>query len=109
MANPLWYSCLGNSTDRGAWWAKIHGVTKESDMTSGLNSTREAVTKNHKLNGLNNQNLFSHGSGGWKPKLRVSAGPVPSEGLEGECEQASLQLLGVVGNLWGSLVAETSP
>ena len=26
--NPLQYSCLGNSMDRGAWWAIIHGVTK---------------------------------------------------------------------------------
>ena len=27
--NPLQYSCLGNSMDRGAWWAIVHGVTKE--------------------------------------------------------------------------------
>ena len=27
--NPLQYSCLRNPTDRGAWWAEIHGVTKE--------------------------------------------------------------------------------
>ena len=26
--NPLWYSCLGNPRDRGAWWATVHGVTK---------------------------------------------------------------------------------
>ena len=26
--NPLQYSCLGNSMDRGAWRATIHGVTK---------------------------------------------------------------------------------
>ena len=26
--NPLWYSCLGNPKDRGAWWATVHGVTK---------------------------------------------------------------------------------
>ena len=31
--NPLHYSCLGNSMDRGAWWATVHGVTEESDMT----------------------------------------------------------------------------
>ena len=31
--NPLQYSCLGNPKDRGAWWATIHGVTKESDTT----------------------------------------------------------------------------
>ena len=26
--HPLQYSCLENSTDRGAWWAKVHGVAK---------------------------------------------------------------------------------
>ena len=26
--NPLQYSCLENSRDRGAWWAIVHGVTK---------------------------------------------------------------------------------
>ena len=30
--NPLQYSCLGNPTDRGAWWAPVHGVAKDSDM-----------------------------------------------------------------------------
>ena len=25
---PLQYSCLENSMNRGAWWAKVHGVTK---------------------------------------------------------------------------------
>ena len=31
--NPLQYSCLENPTGRGAWWAIVHGVAKESDMT----------------------------------------------------------------------------
>ena len=31
--NPLQYSCLENSLDRGAWWAVVHGVAKESDTT----------------------------------------------------------------------------
>ena len=35
--NPLQYSCLGNPMDRGAWRAIVHGVTKELDMTEGLN------------------------------------------------------------------------
>ena len=26
--NPLQYSCLENSMDRGAWWATVHGVMK---------------------------------------------------------------------------------
>ena len=28
---PLQYACPGNPMDRGAWWATVHGVTKESD------------------------------------------------------------------------------
>ena len=31
--NPFQYSYLGNPMDRGAWWATVHGVTKESDMS----------------------------------------------------------------------------
>ena len=28
--NPLQYSCLENSMDIGAWWAAVHGITKEN-------------------------------------------------------------------------------
>ena len=35
--NPLQYSCLENSIDRGTWWATVHGGLKESDMTELLN------------------------------------------------------------------------
>ena len=31
--NPLQYSHLENPRDRGAWWATIHGVAKELDMS----------------------------------------------------------------------------
>ena len=31
--NPLQYSCLENSMDRGAWRAPVHEVTKEPDTT----------------------------------------------------------------------------
>ena len=31
--NPLQYSCLENSMDRGAWQATVHRVNKELDMT----------------------------------------------------------------------------
>ena len=31
--NLLQYSYLGQSMDRGAWRATVHGVTKESDAT----------------------------------------------------------------------------
>ena len=26
--NPLWYSCLENPRDGGAWWVAVHVVTK---------------------------------------------------------------------------------
>ena len=34
--NPLQYSCLKNSMDRGAWWATAHRVAKELDMTESI-------------------------------------------------------------------------
>ena len=36
--SPPQHSCLGNPMDRGAWWAIVHGVEKELDMTKQLNS-----------------------------------------------------------------------
>ena len=42
--NPLQYSCLGNPLDREGWWATVHGVAKESDMTKWL-KTRKAFVK----------------------------------------------------------------
>ena len=32
--NSLQDSCLGNPMDRGAWWATVHEVTKESDFVT---------------------------------------------------------------------------
>ena len=27
-SNSLWYSCLENPVDRGAWWATVHGFAQ---------------------------------------------------------------------------------
>ena len=32
--SPLQHSCLGNSMDRGAWWAAVHGVAKSQTRLS---------------------------------------------------------------------------
>ena len=32
--NPLQFSCLENSMDRGAWWATVHGVAKSQTQLS---------------------------------------------------------------------------
>ena len=36
--NPLQFSCLENSMDRGAWKATVHGALKELDMTEHTHS-----------------------------------------------------------------------
>lgn len=43
-----------------------------------------AITDDWKLGDLNNRNVLSHISGGWKSEIKVSAGLVPSEGCEEE-------------------------
>ena len=37
--NPLQRSCPENSTDRGAWWATVHGVAKSWTRLKGLSSS----------------------------------------------------------------------
>jgi len=31
--SPHQYSCLGIPMDRGTWWAAVHGLAEEGDMT----------------------------------------------------------------------------
>ena len=37
--NPLQYSCLENPMDGGAWWAKVHGITKSQTRLSNFTFT----------------------------------------------------------------------
>ena len=60
--NPLQYSCLEDSKDRGAWWAAVHRVTKgctESNTTEATKpqqqppispSTLKRMSQNEELN-----------------------------------------------------------
>ena len=41
--NPLQYSCLENSMDRGAWRATIHGVPKGWTLLKGLSMHARSV------------------------------------------------------------------
>ena len=45
--NPLQYSCLENFTDRGAWWATVHGVDKELDKTEHAHIHMHTHTHTH--------------------------------------------------------------
>ena len=31
--NPLWYSCLGNPMDSGAWWATVHEMQSWAQLS----------------------------------------------------------------------------
>lgn len=54
-------------------------------LCQGVSSfPRAAMTKDHRLGGLNNRNALCHGSGGWKSEIKTLAGLVPSEGWERE-------------------------
>ena len=50
--SPLQYSCLGNSMDRGAWRATVHGVAKSwthlntcTEQCEGTKETCRSVTE----------------------------------------------------------------
>ena len=69
-------------------------VTRRAQFEQGFLCwfPRDAMTKCHRPGDLNSRNVSSHSSGGWKFKIKVSAGLVPSEGCEvesGPCPSSS--------------------
>ena len=42
--NPLQYSCGGNTMDKGAYWATVHGVTKSGTRLSGHACTHHCLS-----------------------------------------------------------------
>lgn len=58
-----------------------------------------AVTNYHRLDGLNNRNLFSRSSGGQKSEIKVLAGPCFFQNLFGRILPHFFQ----AGGSWGSL------
>ena len=43
--NPFQYSCLENSTDRGAWRARVHRVTKSQTQLKQLITSQTSRAK----------------------------------------------------------------
>ena len=60
--NPIQYSCLGNSMDRGAWWATVHGGHKKLDMTEHAHTYTHTHT--HTQSHIVHHWLGSHFIGG---------------------------------------------
>ena len=56
--NPLQYSCLENPKDRGAWWAIIHGIEKESHVIWQLNNSYLKFQFNQRPPNLQNYTLI---------------------------------------------------
>ena len=48
-SNPLQYSCLENPTDRGAWWATFHRVTKSQTQLKRLSADKGIPQKLRKV------------------------------------------------------------
>ena len=42
--NPLQYSCLENPMDRGAWWVRVHRVTKSQTRLKQLSTHAHYLT-----------------------------------------------------------------
>ena len=57
--NPFQHSCLENPMDRGACCVIVHGVTKESGTTEGLNTTHMLWEKLRGLPLLARGSLYS--------------------------------------------------
>ena len=45
--NPLQYSCLKNSLDRGAWWATVHRVTTSQTQLNTHTHTDHMLQQFH--------------------------------------------------------------
>ena len=59
-SNPFQYSCLENPTDRGPWWATVHGVSKSRTLLKQL-SRFKADSYSHKYNwSTNNKTSILH-------------------------------------------------
>ena len=58
-------------------WPLLEGRT--CSWYQAVLAAQAAITKYHGLSGLNNRNLFPHGYGGWKSKIKVSSGFISSE------------------------------
>jgi len=85
--NPLQYSSLGNPMYRGAWWARVHGVSKSQMLLSYLHFT--SIMNEHRgyVRYSSRRNLTcgtSHNGAGRTKK--------PNKGHEGN----SLKLLSLV-------------
>ena len=74
---PLQYSCLENSTNRGAWWATVHGVTRNRTQLSPHKAVTVAETSTSGgLSSVERPGLFSSPAFPAQWKTRYALCPV---------------------------------
>ena len=70
---PLQYSCLENPMDGGAWWATVHGVTKNWTRLSNF-------TFSFHFHALEKEIAAHSGFLAWRIPGRAEPGGLPSMG-----------------------------
>ena len=68
--NPLQYSCLGSSINRGAWQATVHEVKKELDRTKRTHThthTHTPYLEDLNVGSRVNNNRISFHCNDWNP------------------------------------------
>ena len=58
-SNRFRYSCLGNPMDRGDWWATVHGVRKDTDMTCNWTTTSKSLHHTFSIYAISFINLLN--------------------------------------------------
>ena len=71
--NPLQYSRLENSMDRGAWWVIVHGVTKSLDRTEQLTLSLLVIYINKSCSGCSI--IFKRVKLSWAKKFETAIDP----------------------------------
>ena len=73
-SNPLQYSCLEDSMDRGAWWATVHGVTNSQTRPKWLNTYKHTnagtVRESGRFYNCFNEEVKTHHVQGIKEMLK---------------------------------------
>lgn len=60
----------------------LRGSVTDTKVDGGVSVCSGTITKHHSPDGFHDTYLLSPSSGGWKFEIKMSAGPVPSEGCE---------------------------
>ena len=86
--NSLWYSCLENPRDGGAWWAAVSGVAQSQTQLKQLSSSNE-------------QNIKSCNAG--NPSLIPGLGRSPEERNGNPLQYSCLEIPMDRGTWWGTV------